>query len=61
MAATTEARVVRETLDVMRSRGSEGGHKCLRASQVTLVKKEPTCQSKRYKGYGFSPWVRRIP
>jgi len=23
--------------------------------------KEPTCQSKRHKGHGFNPWVRKIP
>ena len=23
--------------------------------------KEPTCQCKRYKRFGFNPWVRKMP
>ena len=61
MAVTTGARVVRETLDIRRPRGFEARYKCLGASQVMLVKKEPTCQSRRYKGYGFNSWVGKIP
>ena len=33
----------------------------LGASQVMLVKKEPSCQSRRYKGYRFNSWVGKIP
>ena len=31
------------------------------ASQKVLVGKEPTCQCRRHKGYGFTPWVRKTP
>ena len=31
------------------------------ASQVVLVVKEPACQCRRHKKYGFDPWVRKIP
>ena len=32
----------------------------LRASQVALVVKEPTCKYRRHKRYRFNPWVESV-
>ena len=37
------------------------GNICAYMYQMTLSRKEPACQCRRYKRGGLNPWVRRIP